>query len=49
MTTLKWTMRNGSWSQVPMILTHTPTGWKERPADKEDNENGTDSDKRKTG
>lgn len=47
MTVLKWTMRNGSWTQVPMILTHTPTGWKERPADKEDRDER--SDKRKAG
>jgi len=30
--TLKWTIINGSWVQVPMVLSKTPTGFKEAPA-----------------
>lgn len=26
---LKWTMRNGQWVEVPVVLTRTPAGWVE--------------------
>lgn len=32
---MKWTRINGSWVQVPMILTRTPSGLKEKPVMKE--------------
>lgn len=47
MITLKAVMINGNWRRIPMILTHTPAGWKERPADKEDRDER--SNKRKAG
>lgn len=41
MITPKVVMIDGNWRRIPMILTHTPTGWKERPADKEDRDERT--------